>query len=74
MVQAEATLLHKAAELCWRMDQTFLQAQDSQIPEPQKSAVVHMAGNAAMDAGECLNALIKRYLMKLSHEGPSDEG
>ena len=65
MVEAEACLMQKAAEICLRMDKAFLQAQSANLPEPEKSAVVHLAGNAALSAGAVLNGLVRRFLRTL---------
>lgn len=65
MVQTEANLLAKAAELCLRMDQTYAQARAANMPEPDKATVVHIAANAAMDAQELLAGLVGRWLRTL---------
>lgn len=65
MVEHESSLIAKTAELAFNLDMLFLKAQQADIPEPAKSATIHIARNAALDAGETLNQLINRWLKTL---------
>ena len=70
MLTQEANLLKKAAELAHSLESLYHQVRKANIPEPAKSAAIHIAANNATYGKEVIADLVSRYLTNLSRNGP----